>query len=65
MSIPEPNGQTETQNPVGSSELVLPQPTGDLIAAFHEHLDACSQCRNHPFALCAEGAKRLLKAAAG
>lgn len=50
---------------VRSSDLVLPQPTEDSIAAFHAHLDACSQCRNHPFALCAEGARRLEKAALG
>lgn len=31
--------------------------------AFHEHLDRCVQCREHPMELCATGA-RLLKAAA-
>lgn len=40
-------------------------PTQDAIAAFHEHLDACSQCRNHPFALCEEGVRRLENAALG
>lgn len=29
--------------------------------AFHAHLDVCKQCREHPFELCAEGRKRLLK----
>lgn len=27
---------------------------------FHDHLDKCRQCREHPFALCLEGT-RLLK----
>lgn len=26
---------------------------------FHQHLDACSQCADHPFELCAIGAKLL------
>jgi len=26
---------------------------------FHAHLDKCAQCANHPFELCAEGAKLL------
>lgn len=30
---------------------------------FHEHLDRCEQCRNHPFDLCQEG-HLLLHAAA-
>lgn len=30
---------------------------------FHEHLDGCSQCRNHPFDLCCIG--RILLHAAG
>lgn len=30
--------------------------------AFHVHLEACYQCRNNPFSLCAEGSK-LLRAA--
>jgi hypothetical protein len=36
--------------------------TGTLAAinAFHAHLDHCSQCMNHPFNLCSEGAKLLL-----
>ena len=28
---------------------------------FHEHLDMCEQCREHPFSLCTEGAKLLLE----
>ncbi len=27
--------------------------------AFHEHLDKCPQCANHPFELCSEGAALL------
>jgi len=27
--------------------------------AFHAHLDACSQCRDHPFALCLVGLRLL------
>lgn len=33
-----------------------------VTAAFHEHLDECEQCEQHPFALCSTGA-RLLQAA--
>lgn len=36
----------------------------ELIDEFHEHLDRCDQCRNHPFDLCKEG-ESLLKKAAG
>lgn len=32
---------------------------------FHKHLDQCEQCRNHPFALCPEGANLLREAAEG
>lgn len=35
----------------------------DATRAFHAHLDACQQCREHPFDLCSTGAV-LLKAAA-
>lgn len=28
---------------------------------YHDHLDACEQCRNHPFALCSDG-ERILRA---
>lgn len=28
-------------------------------ADFHDHLDRCAQCREHPFGLCAEGAALL------
>lgn len=30
---------------------------------FHQHLDVCTQCRNHPFNLCEEGV-RLLRGSA-
>lgn len=33
------------------------------INQFHEHLDVCKQCENHPFDLCPIGAN-LLKSAA-
>lgn len=33
------------------------------IAKFHAHLDICSQCEQHPFALCSIGAKLLKEAA--
>lgn len=29
---------------------------------FHDHLDACEQCREHPFELCPEGSKKLREA---
>lgn len=29
---------------------------------FHDHLDACEQCREHPFELCPVGEKKLLEA---
>ena len=35
------------------------------IDKFHAHLDACSQCRNHPFGLCTVGATLLKEAATG
>jgi len=28
---------------------------------FHEHLDKCEQCRNHPFDLCEIGQKLLIE----
>ena len=37
----------------------------ERIDKFHAHLDICAQCRNHPFGLCATGAKLLKEAAAG
>jgi hypothetical protein len=30
--------------------------------AYHRHLDACAQCRNHPFNQCAVGARLLREA---
>jgi hypothetical protein len=30
------------------------------IRQFHEHLDGCEQCREHPLALCLEGHRALL-----
>lgn len=30
---------------------------------FHEHLDICQQCRDHPFDLCSAGATALALAA--
>jgi hypothetical protein len=33
------------------------------IDKFHEHLDACAQCRVYPFQLCSTGAQLLEKAA--
>ncbi len=35
------------------------------IAEFHAHLDICSQCEQHPFALCPTGAALLKTAAIG
>ena len=32
---------------------------------FHDHLDVCAQCREHPFALCPEGFQTLQEAALG
>lgn len=37
----------------------------DLVADYHAHLDKCWRCREHPFDLCAEGARLLSKAVAG
>ncbi len=31
--------------------------------AYHEHLDVCRRCREHPFALCPDGARLLREAA--
>lgn len=35
----------------------------NYIDKFHAHLDACEQCRNHPFDLCPLGAAYLEVAA--
>lgn len=32
------------------------------VQEFHAHLDACEQCREHPFNLCPEGEKLLHQA---
>ena len=32
---------------------------------FHQHLDVCKQCADHPFDLCAEGAKLIREVALG
>jgi len=32
-----------------------------VVDSFHAHLDECSQCREHPFNLCAVGQKRLVE----
>ena len=29
---------------------------------FHDHLDVCKQCREHPFGLCSVGARLLREA---
>jgi hypothetical protein len=42
---------------------VVKQINDRLIPAFHEHLDQCAQCRNHPFDLCDTGATLLRLAA--
>ncbi len=39
--------------------------TYERIKTFHAHLDVCSQCERHPFALCPTGAKLLKSAATG
>ena len=31
----------------------------DAVDLFHDHLDECEQCREHPFDLCPEGQKRM------
>jgi hypothetical protein len=33
--------------------------------AFHNHLDSCAQCEQHPFDLCAIGARLLRETATG
>jgi len=42
--------------------VLRPDVGADFTAAFHRHLDECSQCRNNPFGLCDVGAV-LLRAA--
>lgn len=32
---------------------------------FYDHVDVCKQCREHPMALCAAGARLLREAATG
>lgn len=48
-----------------SYEKGIKQLNDRLIPAFHEHLDECAQCRNHPFDLCGVGATLLRLAATG
>lgn len=38
------------------------EPLGAWAAKFHEHMDQCDQCREHPFDLCRSGAKLLTSA---
>jgi hypothetical protein len=33
---------------------------GEVINKFHDHLNKCVQCENHPFDLCPIGQKLLL-----
>ena len=40
-----------------AARVATPDATG---AAFHAHLDACAQCREHPMDLCAVGAGLLV-----
>ena len=40
-----------------AAQVATPDATG---AAFHAHLDACAQCREHPMDLCAVGAGLLV-----
>ena len=35
----------------------------DGVDRFHAHLDACEQCREHPFDLCATGSELIQVAA--
>jgi hypothetical protein len=35
------------------------QPKGPWPSKFHDHLDVCKQCREHPFGLCPIGAAAL------
>ncbi len=37
----------------------------DLRRGFHDHLDVCEQCRNHPFSLCPVGEEILAKSEEG
>jgi len=43
-------------------KLLLRSLQENAIKGFHEHLDACQQCRDNPFALCKDGEGLLLKA---
>lgn len=36
----------------------------DVAPKFHAHLDACKQCRENPFDLCADGQRLIAEAAA-
>jgi hypothetical protein len=35
------------------------KPKRSVVDLFHDHLDECEQCREHPFDLCPEGQKRM------
>jgi hypothetical protein len=43
----------------------IPGDGPSLTVRFHEHLDACQQCREHPFALCPTGNAFLAEVGGG
>lgn len=57
------NGQCNVCGDVEKQATTDSRQRQDTAADFHAHLDICAQCRDYPFALCAEGARRLQKAA--
>ena len=66
---PEPEPEPAKRNAAhGSSSATRPcdasdeLPPADGIDAYHAHLDACYQCRAHPFAQCPIGDELLRRA---
>lgn len=56
--FPHPSGEWHTMVCSCGARLVVSKAR----TAFHDHLDSCQQCADHPFNLCAVGA-RLLESA--
>lgn len=62
---PPPRPAPPQPPPRGPSVLGTERPPAARANAYHDHLDLCAQCREHPFGLCAIGAAALEREALG
>ena len=58
--ITERNEAREARDTARAALSAAQVATSDATGAFHAHLDACAQCREHPMDLCAVGAGLLV-----